>query len=519
MTTHPRSFFVAAAFLLFFFAGASAQPLDRCPNGAAAQGQRYLAVISDLHIGLGRGPDGKWNPMEDFRWDAALRSFLARVQECGAGRVDLVIAGDLLELWQPPADAACKDRQGCSIAEAERITEAVLRGHRETLAVLKAFANAGSNRIHVIPGNHDAALLVPRIWKKFESALGAASGRLVLVKSGVWLSDDGTVLIEHGHQIGGDVNRYDTWPEVVRSVGGAEYIVRPWGENFVQALFNEQETQYPVIDNLSPESAGARFRMADRGLWGSASDLARFLAFNLFETSPQQKVQFLGGPDDRAPQRWDVQLGRQMGHRLLSDALPAEDPFRAALLAADERGQALRSELDAAVRDASRTSDAEVLLLCDQVAIRQDAPRCEPRVLGAGVEKLIVPRMRVMREHVRARLAQADQARVRTLIYGHTHMLEEAWSLDISDFVTVTVLNSGAFQRVVDELGFVARAKARGITPARALKVLEVSDLAPCYSAVLVPASGGASQARTVHWHAPDGAAAQFVEPRDARCR
>jgi hypothetical protein len=37
--------------------------------------ERYIAVISDLHFGLGKR-NGAWHPMEDFRWAAEFQAFL-----------------------------------------------------------------------------------------------------------------------------------------------------------------------------------------------------------------------------------------------------------------------------------------------------------------------------------------------------------------------------------------------------------------------------------------------------------
>jgi UDP-2,3-diacylglucosamine pyrophosphatase LpxH len=512
-------YLAVAPLLALFSCTAWTADLEKCPGGSPAEG-RYLAVISDLHLGVGRKADGTWHRSEDFRWDGALRTFLGRTHECGRGRTDLVIAGDLLELWQPLAQQKCKDSDGCTVDEMAAIATTVLAGHQGTLAAFKDFATKGDNVLHVIPGNHDATLLLPQIWKLFHDAVGAPDGRVKLVPNGVWLSGDGVVLIEHGHQIGSDVNRYDAWPQILRKANGREFVVQPWGERFVQTLFNAEEETYTIIDNLSPESAGARYRMADRGLWRTAGDMARFLAFNLFETSIQQKGQFLGDPNEQQP-KWDVGIGRGMGHELFANALDAKDPFRAALLADTTEAKALRAELDAMARDPGKTSVAEVEMLCDQIAIRKvDQRLCEKPHLGSGMERLLVPRKRVMADYLRARIKETGLQNARVFIYGHTHLLEEAWTLSLSSFVRMTVLNTGAFQRVVDEKGFLARAeKAKPkLSPQKALKKFSPEDLAPCYTAVLVPYADGKPKAQTVRWLAPEGVAGRFVSATDARC-
>ena len=267
------------------------------PYRSSPAGPRYLAFISDLHLGVGRQQDGSWDPTEDFRWPKALEGFLNKISEEGHERVDLVIVGDFLELWQPPPEIACKGASadlGCTLDEMEALSRLVVRAHVNELTMLRAFAERGENRLHIIPGNHDSTLRYERVWRPVGDALNAENGRVNLVASGIWSSPDGQIVAEHGHQIGLDVNRYETWPRILQRRGEIIYVIRPWGELFVQKLFNEQERVYPIIDNLSPETAGARYRAADRGLWGSTTDIARMLFFNLWEASPKQEMIMLG---------------------------------------------------------------------------------------------------------------------------------------------------------------------------------------------------------------------------------
>jgi hypothetical protein len=62
----------------------------------------------------------------------------------------------------------------------------------------------------------------------------------------------------------------------------------------VQKLFNKEEPEYEIIDNLSPETVGVKYRVADRGAWTTVGDVAQFIAFNLFETSWKQLGQIAG---------------------------------------------------------------------------------------------------------------------------------------------------------------------------------------------------------------------------------
>ncbi len=494
----------------------------KCPDLRSSAGQRYVVVISDLHFGQGRVSPKEWHPQEDFRWSGALQGFLDRISTCAGEMVDLVIAGDLLELWQPPKGLECKSRNeelGCTPNELTAITRSVVRAHANDFATLGRFADQGANHIHIIPGNHDAALLLAEPWAIVKAAIRSNKGRVTRVDTGIWVGGtEDSVVVEHGHQIGSDANSYKNWPEITRRSGRQDYVLRPWGERFVQKLFNEQENVYPVIDNLSPETAGARYRMADRGLWKSIADVARFVAFNAFETSLTQLVQALGEPE--SPEEWNVKVGRAMNHRLFADALPSDDPFRITLLGDTTEATKLRKELDALAHDPERLPDEEVKLLCGQLAIRtKKEVVCQERTAGALAQGLLSTKEAVMAVHLRERLKMPSLAQMRVFIYGHTHQLEEAWTVTATDLRRVTVLNTGAFQRVVDEPGYLGIAAQKGWTATKALRRMSVDDLPACYTAVVVALGPSIPEARTIRWYMQEGEVGRFLDVGETPCQ
>jgi UDP-2,3-diacylglucosamine pyrophosphatase LpxH len=486
---------------------------------AQSEQPRLLAFISDLHFGLGRGPDGRWSPREDFRWPKALAGFLAELRR-RSDRVDLVIVGDFLELWQPPAGIACEGLgpdAGCTVAEMVQIAQTVIAAHGADFALLGDFAKAGDNRLHIIPGNHDSALLLPPVWNLLAAALDADRGRVALVSRGVWTSPDGRVVAEHGHQVGNDVNRYPAWPRITTDSAGTTYLVRPWGERFVQRVFNSQEDEYEIIDNVAPETVGVKYRIAERGYAKTAADVALFIAFNLFETSFVQKLSELGGSDAAAEHdRWDVKRAREeIGALLFLEALDPNDPLRAEIETGGAAGEAVKAELAALARDESRVSDDDVRALCDHLTLRKSAQRCNATA-GALLEADLRTRRHVMRGHLAGHL-RADE-RLRIFIYGHTHALEEGWQVAIAPGRAVTVHNTGAFQRTMDEKGFIARMRARNLSPNEALRAIKLEELPPCYTAVLVTTGSGAPQSKTWRWHMPEDGTGTLVEPGDPRC-
>jgi hypothetical protein len=431
----------------------------------------------------------------------------------------------MLELWQPPDGIVCvgvHDDLGCTAEEMATINAAVTTAHAGDLSALGKFARRGENHLYVIPGNHDAALLLDGLWRAVQERIAAGPDRVTRADNGVWVSPDGKVVIEHGHQIGQDVNRFEKWPVVTKQVNGKHYLVRPWGERFVQELFNEQELVYSIIDNLSPEASGARYRMADRGLWGSIADVARFVQFNAFETSLAQKAQFLGGTDDAnatsAP--WNLAIGRGFGYSLFADALREDDPFRAELLADRPASAALRLALDAMTKDSTRLTDAEVAALCDQIAIRTAGKRrCQTESLGALGQQVLRSKRAVLTDYLRGKLAQSGSSQMRMFIYSHTHELEQEWSVQVTDLRKVAVFNTGAFQRVVDEDAFLKLANKRNLTPAEALRQLTPDDLPACYTAVVIRISEPLPEAKTVRWYMEEGGTGRFVEVGDAACQ
>jgi len=487
-------------------------------NGATAATPRVSILISDLHFGLGKTADGIWSPYEDFRWPDALAGFLQAISKEYGPSIDLVIVGDFIELWQTPTDIPCNRGSadaGCTVAELADLADRISLAHKRELAMLGDFSRQGDNRVYVLPGNHDAGLLVPEIWAQVSKRLAGPQNRVVLINSGIWQSADKRVIAEHGHQIGSDVNSYAKWPTVTTTGSdGTRFLVRPWGERFVQKLFNAEEEAYPVIDNLSPETAGARYRMQDRGWVGTVADTARFVAFNIFETSLIQKADILGDPDSAAD-TFDRNAAERAGHKLFLLPLPAGDPLRDLIEGDDSEQVAMRKELDALSR---KLSNDELLMLCRNAARHSKTNPCTTS-LSAMTTTALVPQESIFRSHLETRQQQLGGFDI--FVYGHTHLWERPWKVANVDgkVKTVTVVNTGAFQRLIDDKRFLAIARQQNFTPSQALRQLAPEDLPPCYSMVVVDHGAANVLARLRLWQMPEGAArGVFREPGVAGC-
>ena len=384
-------------------------------SALAAQTERPIYVISDLHMGVGKANGADWQVLEDFRWPRAFDGFLQRINEDNPNGVDLVIAGDFLELWQHPTVACAKFRDsecGCSLAEMKQIVLDVIAGHQSEFKSLGGFLSGTQNRVFILPGNHDAALMDDEIWKLVAQAFPNGQERLERIKSVTWWSSDGIIAIEHGHQYAFDINRFPNWPDGITKVcNGEKKFFRTAGENFVQTLYNDKEASIPLIDNMIPESIGISIYSQYSELKGKkVEDIARLAIFMLLETSVYQKLQFLElkeGLTGLDKQRTDQILNyckRCMGETII---LSSEEVQRYHSLAGitnseqeKEFRRALRGQLaaldDNAFRELClRAADNSKGVLKPNPDMEKD-PQCD-KPLGYAASKLFDPKG----EHVR----------------------------------------------------------------------------------------------------------------------
>lgn len=489
------------------------------PTAVPETAQRQVVVISDLHMGVGKKPDGSWEPVEDFRWPNALSSFLAEISCLSGGRTTLVIAGDMLELWQHP-DIPCSSGDpdhGCTVAEVASLVDRVIAGHAREFADLAAFARWGDNRLIVLPGNHDAGLLVEPVRSRVLAALEASSGRVELSASGVWATPDGQVVVEHGQQMPGErVNGYPDWPKVTGALNGREFLLRPWGELFVHRLYDSVEAQCPLIDNIIPQSVGVGYYKDWRGTLGTAADAARFVAFNLVRASPTQRGDL--GPGGEGAAEWDVVGARAMGWKLFRSA-GVEDRLAPGLAAG--RDAALRDALDALAADREGLPDTEVRALCDAAFTAGASEPCPTTrgALAATIAHGIVPgaKKRGMEGHLKERLKAFPD--MKALVYGHTHQLEEAEVFVPPGSIEIEVANSGAFQRLVDRSTYSGLARRFNADEATGLARVPLDALPACYPAVFVEYERGLPRLKLQNWLAgEDGAGGEFVAACNNRC-
>ena len=478
---------------------------------------RRVVVLSDLHMGEGRNAAGEWSPYEDFRWVDEFELFLVALGSETEVATDLVLNGDIFELVQSAAGDCVYDERGlgCSEAEAMSRLERVMAAHRREIEALGAFARVGNNRLVLVPGDHDAALLFPSLGMEVVAAFRASSGRVQLATEGFWRSEDGLVHVEHGHQLDTRAERFDGWPAPFVARSGRRHVGRPWGEQVAQSLFDEQEPGFPIIDNLADVSAGVRYAFSVMGVTDTGSLAPQVLRYLLFRMSWQQFRMDLDRGDVEAPV-WRLEEVRAEGPGFLVDSLPDDDRFKPLAVRALDDGRL--SGLMAAL------GDEDLSMLCDHRAALRRARRRFERILtqfdptgppvtecprametsGPRYEYFWQSRDRLFGRHLE--MVQGDASPVAVFVHGHTHLADyrqgnfarvevgRAYVVDgfspVRDAVSPVVINGGAWQRTVTPVQLERFMRADGATDEQAFRQLQPEQLPPCYSFVEIEPYG-----------------------------
>lgn len=450
--------------------------LSALATTAAFADQRAVAVVSDLHFGVGKTAEGSWDAYEDFRWEEDWKAFLTAIDKKGAGKTDLILNGDTFEMWQSRG-APCGNQPSSTLGCNEAISLArfshILTQHTASIEALVNFALTGENHVYLVPGNHDAALYFKKVADAWNAAVKRAGARITLVTSGYWQSHDKLIVADHGQQIGEDVNLFSKWPAPFDAGKGEMSLLKSWGEQFVQSFYNSYEDKFPIIDNMTSEAAGIRYALKQEGVSGSFMGAARFLKFILLDESWAQMNQLLGDKTGRAP-KWDYEAIRQKGASFLHESFAKDDPLRA---------------LQPGVLEAPLTDDdinAMCALRLAKAAQHAKITTCPAQSLGSGGDTLgslaasvFGSRDKDIKKHLKTAL-KAPEAKL--YVYSHTH---KADSFEIDDH-KIHVLNTGAFQRLATPQWLESKAQKMKLSPSAAFAKLSPHDLPLCYVFVWV---------------------------------
>ena len=206
---------------------------------------KVAIFISDVHLGRG-------DVLEDFNIDNenAFTQFLASQSETYQNDdVDLVVLGDLLDIWQTVSDqdkvaphSTDIDVNVTAPVETSKVNQ-IIHAHPGFFKALTGFLAKDSNRrrIILITGNHDHSLVHPDVQKSIRQAVtGGSSGLDGRVHFAQYYDEpELRVYSEHGNQYDAN-NEYEDFTKFGDECPG--YF-------FVRLFWNRLEPQEPDLDN------------------------------------------------------------------------------------------------------------------------------------------------------------------------------------------------------------------------------------------------------------------------------
>lgn len=242
-------------------------------------------ILSDLHLGAGKGRDGASPGTENFFADDSFHRFLQYAQSCArSNHATLIINGDFVDFMRitgVPATAAdfaawrkllleigvphsleslqssitAKEKQyGLKTHDFKSVYKLMLAagGHAELFDALADWV-AGGHQLVVLKGNHDLEWYWPAVRNCLRWLLaGRDPARLPVLLGAVTFVDDSLVLddeiyLEHGH-------RFDRYTNVLGApvIGAGDELNIPFGSFFNRYLINLIELEYPFLDNVRP---------------------------------------------------------------------------------------------------------------------------------------------------------------------------------------------------------------------------------------------------------------------------
>lgn len=208
-------------------------------------------VVSDLH--LGADPE-----LDDFYSDLDFADFL-RFHSQAPGHtapVHLVINGDLIDFLQidPRGQRRIEHDQSTPLwlseAEAVESIEQVAARHHVFFAALAGFARAEGHRVSVLRGNHDMELAWPRVLVRLRELCGSPpEGHLDFPLDAIFDEPTG-LYIEHGAQydpLNASHDLRDPFLDRRR-----RRLDVPVGSVLVKVFWNRVEREFPHIDKIRP---------------------------------------------------------------------------------------------------------------------------------------------------------------------------------------------------------------------------------------------------------------------------
>lgn len=210
---------------------------------------KTILIVSDLHLGAGEILGGQKNPLEDFHFDERFAEFLLWKASQYPHSLELLILGDAFDFPQvlPEIGLTCPDSKlGTTQEESLRRLELIIQGHRGFFQALKFFLSTG-HTVRFLRGNHDIDLLWPEVQARLRREMGGG-GNLIFDGNHIYRCK--RLYCEHGNQYSVENAFSDPRRPVTTDLKGMARLERCWGTYFMDVVYNDIETRFPVMDNI-----------------------------------------------------------------------------------------------------------------------------------------------------------------------------------------------------------------------------------------------------------------------------
>lgn len=252
--------------------------------------KKLKLIISDLHLSAGaRMPDGSRNLLEDFFDDDMLIEFIEHYggPDCADCQVELIVNGDFFNMLP---DVVKGPSERITEELAVRQMRRIIEGHATVFDALRIFCSQTKNKLILIIGNHDAALLFPEVQEEIRRRLNKP-----IRFEQTYVIDD--IFVTHGHQYefihSFDMNNYTR-----RGIDGVLRLKLPWGSLFIIQFLNPMKRQRHYIDKVMPFRNYLRwaFWNDNRFFWRLLGGIVYFWARNRFSRDSYRRREFRLSP-------------------------------------------------------------------------------------------------------------------------------------------------------------------------------------------------------------------------------
>lgn len=250
--------------------------------------EQVTIVVSDLHLGAA-------DELEDFvpeNQDAFVRFLKQQSADHKSKKIDLVILGDFVDIWQVATEREKHAQNSKDISTAINIdweikrTREIVEKHSATFSTLRSFleTNPDRFRIIIVAGNHDHSLIHADVKEVVRHAISGddASLRKQINFHTYYDEPKLGIYAEHGNQFD-ENNDYTDY-----NVFGAEAP----GYYFVRLFWNRLEMLQPNLDNWM-NSFSAIFKQR---LWGLLYPAYELFQQYYFDDRPFKRIKLVSIP-------------------------------------------------------------------------------------------------------------------------------------------------------------------------------------------------------------------------------